>query len=1093
MFISIFGGNFSDNLRSVCLKSTRFTDRLDLLKELTKNRPNVQHVHHSQHSIGFHLDHKKCKQVLKISGRELIDISVTAFLSEYEKYLFLFVDVSVKHSNHSNSGLNSTQALFRMDFGSIDYSLGVNIGQMLVFWMKKTEIKNNEYIIEYNKNFKQRIQTHGFADDMIEEQLLITDFDGSEDILVSATQAMSVGDITLNGSYLIVCGQLNGKSYTFDKCKPIQSDEYINCECSGRLDEYMGDMYVIVIFWGVVLILAMRPLMEIVREEGKRGNKVYYQFVNCNERNGEHRYALVFRFAKGTIDFDLKDIVIDVEFFGESNESVAPQMRFKADFLETKTVVDIQITQIRMTKLPKLTRVVCSHNGDMESKILLMGVLVKGIHNDRERLDWFPIRKNIIRNSRQFNLRAKDPETDTKVETPLRHISINQISLSFLELLWIVFLDISFIASLVVFMPLPLRQSYSITEEMAVTVGIITPVAIVFHTLVVVLYKYILVLQMRQQLALSATAENNIQRAILVLYITSTALAMISGMAVVYRHKHNTFLETYQWLSCDLCITGILVLVYSVVSTPMECKYSTADTICLNHLRTAFSSNPSPFSSKPIKSPPSAKSVTINTYLFLHSNTLCVFMINSWRIIFTICTSRGMYLSFILTSNRSRSIIFTATNCVPSFRSSKSRTDRRRSRTKAKPEKRSPTTTGTKRSTVKVIDKSLSKMTEDEIGCVQLAPGVDPIVHLKSQGYDLTSNEIGKGGYGKVYMAYTKLPQETAPTDKPSLTSEKPSEKAVTDATPAETPAVSPPKQVNTLVACKVIEIKEDSPRKTSLKKQMLHELYSQRALSHEFVVQTYAAFVLSFAEQPGGPLQTNAYIFMEYSKDGDLEAELKGNKGPLDEPTAKHYFGQIVSGMRYIHKNGKVHRDLKLANVLVFPARGQSGKVCKLTDFGLLDTAYKDETGYERDTRMVGTRDYWCPEILNNVLSTAKGEPLKKYDKLAADCWALGVIAYRLLTNKFPFQVPMNPKSPHRAAIPSNQEYISELTEVITKMTKKDIPFPKSIPIGSHSWDIITRCLDPRPNHRVRIDNIIASQWLYGETSLTPLRLLKK
>src|SRR5690606_32727080 len=63
-------------------------------------------------------------------------------------------------------------------------------------------------------------------------------------------------------------------------------------------------------------------------------------------------------------------------------------------------------------------------------------------------------------------------------------------------------------------------------------------------------------------------------------------------------------------------------------------------------------------------------------------------------------------------------------------------------------------------------------------------------------------------------------------------------------------------------------------------------------------------------------------YIFTEYCNGGDLEL-LKDIKGRINEKMARIILTQLVEGIRELHDRNIMHRDLKLANILLhFPDR---------------------------------------------------------------------------------------------------------------------------------------------------------------------------
>ncbi|GMH42522.1 hypothetical protein BSKO_10441 [Bryopsis sp. KO-2023] len=133
--------------------------------------------------------------------------------------------------------------------------------------------------------------------------------------------------------------------------------------------------------------------------------------------------------------------------------------------------------------------------------------------------------------------------------------------------------------------------------------------------------------------------------------------------------------------------------------------------------------------------------------------------------------------------------------------------------------------------------------------------------------------------------------------------------------------------------------------------------------------------------------IQSSKKVFfvMEVCKQGEL-ADLLKKKDRFVEGEARGYFRQLVEAVSYLHSRWIIHRDIKLANLLL-----TDGNVLKLADFGL--AAQLDCQDSERLT-ICGTPNYLSPEI-------AKREPYT----LATDVWSLGVVLYSMLCGTPPFQ----------------------------------------------------------------------------------------
>jgi tetratricopeptide (TPR) repeat protein len=94
----------------------------------------------------------------------------------------------------------------------------------------------------------------------------------------------------------------------------------------------------------------------------------------------------------------------------------------------------------------------------------------------------------------------------------------------------------------------------------------------------------------------------------------------------------------------------------------------------------------------------------------------------------------------------------------------------------------------------------------------------------------------------------------------------------------------------------------------------------------------------------------------------------------------------QLADGLSYLHGLGKLHRDIKSANVLVTP----DGRVV-LLDFGLVTEL--DLESVEQSMNLVGTPAYMAPEQLEGLGATA-----------ATDWYAVGVLMFSALTGRYPF-----------------------------------------------------------------------------------------
>ncbi|MCA9538356.1 MAG: serine/threonine-protein kinase PknK, partial [Myxococcales bacterium] len=170
----------------------------------------------------------------------------------------------------------------------------------------------------------------------------------------------------------------------------------------------------------------------------------------------------------------------------------------------------------------------------------------------------------------------------------------------------------------------------------------------------------------------------------------------------------------------------------------------------------------------------------------------------------------------------------------------------------------------------------------------------------------------------------------------------------------------------------------------TEVRRHLAREVRAVARLDHPGIVRLFDQGELpaSVAEKTGRFAADTPYLVMAWVEGGTLGEQV----GRLAWPTMRATLLALLDALGHAHARGVVHRDLKVANVLL----GPGGPV--LTDFGVAVALDTDRSG-ERKT--AGTPNYMAPEQIRGDWRAVGPW---------TDLYALGCLAYALASGRTPF-----------------------------------------------------------------------------------------
>ncbi|CBJ31277.1 n/a [Ectocarpus siliculosus] len=203
-------------------------------------------------------------------------------------------------------------------------------------------------------------------------------------------------------------------------------------------------------------------------------------------------------------------------------------------------------------------------------------------------------------------------------------------------------------------------------------------------------------------------------------------------------------------------------------------------------------------------------------------------------------------------------------------------------------------------------------------------------------------------------------------------------------------------------------------------------------------------------------------YLVLELVSGGELFEHLIRN-GAYSEQTAAALLRDLAAALRFVHRKGIVHADVKPENLMLSSWDDDDARV-KLVDFGCsCGAGLGVRQELDRGERINGTPAYWPPELVQ-----CEDEGIPYNFTTAADMWAMGVVMFIMLVGVHPFDL----------------EGGTSDVDILRRVVEAEVPVEEGVTdhLSEAAVDLMQKLMEKDPNKRLSADAMLRHPWTTGE-----------